>query len=141
MITAEKLDARFEEFVADTQTFSQYVWRLIEKRKIHNALFMDRTHENRDIYYSLKRNKLNNPSLEKVLSIAIGVGANMAEFQKMLQLSGKAFEPTNKTHFIYQEIIWSSDMSKMTIDDFNDIYAEIVGEHSYPLGTDYVSYK
>jgi transcriptional regulator with XRE-family HTH domain len=86
-------------------------------------------------YYRITRGETENPSLETVLNICIGLGVPSKIRDELINLAGRSWQNT-QLHCAYRYILDNGDIK--TVTDFNDAFAllEIDTDGKLPLKDD-----
>ena len=134
---AEKLKAQYasecKERLKSEWTFCKKAVDLMTKAGWDYNKFETRTTIDRKIYYRIYNGKLENPKLNTVLKICIGLRLRQRERDELIELAGHKWL-NNKKHFYYQRIF--DDFIINTPSDFNDVYAIFFPDEPKPFKND-----
>ncbi len=110
---SEELKKFHEEFVEEgqhlsrtTQTFSQAVYGHIKRKGYNKVVFTDKTLLSEKTYDRIKNNELNNPTLETVVAICIGLELGPTYSEEILRLAGYTLNNTPQ-QLAYKKLIHS----------------------------------
>ena len=127
---AEKFKRKFEIFQKTSKTFSGRVCKYMNAREWNADVFAHRTNLLERVYYRIKSDKMNNPLVETVLAISIGLQLTASERTELLALAGRVLQST-KQHFAYEYIF--DNFSVKSVEEFNTIFLELNVETTAPL--------
>lgn len=110
---SEELKKFHEEFVEEgqhlsrtTQTFSQAVYGHIKRKGYNKVVFIEKTLLSGKTYDRIKNNELNNPTLETVVAICIGLELSPTYSEEILRLAGYTLNNTPQ-QLAYKKLIHS----------------------------------
>ena len=110
---SEELKKFHEEFVEEgqhlsrtTQTFSQVVYGHIKRKGYNKVVFIEKTLLSGKTYDRIKNNELNNPTLETVVAICIGLELSPTYSEEILRLAGYTLNNTPQ-QLAYKKLIHS----------------------------------
>jgi transcriptional regulator with XRE-family HTH domain len=128
-------EEEYETVTAISKTFSQLVTELMERKGWDAHKFAEHTRLDPNNYYRILRGETENPSIETVLNICIGLDAPPQIREELIVLAGRSWQKT-QLHCAYQFILKKGNVC--TVTDFNNAFAllEIESGGKPPLKDD-----
>jgi len=89
------------------QTFAQYAWDIISKKKVNRQVFQVKTLLSEKIYDRIRDNKLeSNPDIKTVMAICIGLDLGGALGEQLLERAGHKLN-NSQLHVVYKKLLYS----------------------------------
>ncbi|MDR1669124.1 MAG: helix-turn-helix domain-containing protein [Oscillospiraceae bacterium] len=129
----KRFDEEFAMMAEFNKTFSQRVADIMKLKGWDARKFSERTKLEQNHYYRIKRGETENPDLETVLSICIGLQLPPKIRDELINLAGLSWKNTRR-HFAYQHILNKADVK--TVTDFNEAFAYLDVDEKPPLKDD-----
>lgn len=131
----DTFESKYEEYLKQTETFSQYIFRLMQTKKWNVGTFTRNTYETDRTYYRIKENKFNTPHTKKILSICIGLKLNYQQREYALHLAGRNLT-SSREDFAYTYILDTHNCETLTVPQFNKAYLTLGMPPNGLIGTD-----
>ena len=128
----------YGEITETTKTFSQRVTELMERKGWDAHKFAKYTRLEPNNYYRITRGETENPSIETILNISIGLGLPSKVRDELISLAGRSWQ-NSQLHCAYQYVLENGNIKSVT--DFNTAFAllEIDASGKTPLKDDTLS--
>lgn len=125
----------YGEISETTKTFSQRVVELMERKGWDAHKFAKNTCLEPNNYYRITRGETENPSIETILNISIGLGLPTRTRDELISLAGRSWQ-NSQLHCAYRYILENGNIQSVA--DFNAAFAllEIDASGKSPLKDD-----